>query len=171
MAEVYEPYFNRTLRHFCGHKNTPYKTEPADYPALVKCGNLLYFAHPVFEAYNRSGNYVLEKYVTRAIESVYAKGIVTEELPSCARVRLRKSLDGTFCALHILYAPPVNRGNVCLLPDFPKLHDVRITLTLDKKITSVISQPDGEEVPFVQDGNRITVSVPPFKLHRLIILK
>ena len=171
LAEVYEPYFNRTLNHFCGHKNTPYKTESADYPALVKCRNVLYFAHPVFKAYYGSGNYVLEKYVTGAIESVYSKAIVTEELPSCARVRLRRSLDGEFLALHLLYAPPVNRGNVCLLPDFPKLHDVKVTMTVDRKITSAVSQPDGEKIPFEQSGDKVTLSLPPFRLHTLITLK
>lgn len=40
LAQVYEPYFNRTLRHFCGHKNTPYTVESADYPALVKKGRV-----------------------------------------------------------------------------------------------------------------------------------
>ncbi len=171
LAEVYEPYFNRTIGHFCGHKNTPYKLEPAEYPALVKKGNVLYFAHPVFEAYNKSGNYVLERYIMNAIESVYAKSIVTSELPSCARIRLRESNDKSFFALHVLYAPPVNRGNVCLLPDFPKLHDVTITLKVDRKITSVISEPDGETIPFEQNGDSVTLYLPPFKLHKLIILK
>ena len=171
LAEVYEPYFNRTAKHFCGHKNTPYKTEPADYPALVKCGNLIYFAHPVFEAYNNSGNYVLEKYIINAIDSVYERSIRTSELPSSARIRLREDKEGKFLALHVLYAPPVNRGNVCLLPDFPKLHDVKITLKTNKKISSVTSEPDGCDVSFTQNGELITLSLSPFSLHKLIILR
>ena len=171
LAAVYEPYFNRTAKHFCGHKNTPYKTEPADYPALVKCGNLIYFAHPVFEAYNNSGNYVLEKYVINAIDLAYERGIRTLELPSSGRIRLREDKDGKFLALHVLYAPPVNRGNVCLLPDFPKLHDVKITLKTNKKISSVTSEPDGCDVSFTQNGELITLSLSPFSLHKLIILR
>lgn len=171
LAHVYEPYFNRTYGHFCGHKNTPYKLEPAEYPALVKKGNVTYFAHPVFEAYDKSGNYVLERYVSTVIESVYDKAIVTKELPSCARIRLRESKTEGFLALHVLYAPPVNRGNVCLLPDFPKLHDVSITVKTDKKITSVVSAPDGEAIPFTQNGDSVTLELPPFSLHKLIILK
>ena len=127
LAKVYAPYFNRTRSHFCGHKNTPYKLEAEEYPALVKCGNVLYFAHPIFEAYERSGNYVLERYASSVIESFYDRMITTSELPSSGRIRVRKSKD--FIALHLLYAPPVNRGNVCLLPDFPKLHGVRVSNT------------------------------------------
>ena len=171
LATVHEPYFNRTYKHFCGHKNTPYKFEAADYPALVKSGNTIYFAHPVFEAYKKSGNFVLEKYIANTIESSYNKAIVTENLPSCGKIRLREDNSGEFLALHVLYAPPVNRGNVCLLPDFPVLHDVTITIKVDRKISTVIAEPNGEFIPFTQDGERVTLNLPPLKLHKLIILK
>ncbi|MBQ8689380.1 MAG: beta-galactosidase trimerization domain-containing protein [Clostridia bacterium] len=171
LAEVYEPYFNRTHGHFCGHKNTPNKTEAAEYPALVKRGGVIYFAHPVFKAYNNSGNYLLEKYIIKGIDEVYERGIVASGLPSCARVRLREEKDGAFLALHLLYAPPVNRGNVCLLPDFPTLHDVKIEVSTDRKITSVAVEPDGTPVSFACDGNKVTLELSPFSLHRLIVLK
>ena len=171
LAQVHEPLFNRTVGHYCGHKNTPYKSEPADYPALVKCENVLYFAHPVFEAYNASGNYVLERYIIKAIESVYDKPIITKEFPSCGRVRLRENKEEGFFALHMLYAPPVNRGNVCLLPDFPKLHEVSVALKIPEKIASVFSAPDGAEIPFTQADETVTLQLPPFSLHKLIILK
>ena len=171
LAKVYDPYFNRTQSHFCGHKNTPYKLDAAEPPALVKCGNVIYFAHPVFEAYNRSGNYVLERYVSTVIESYYNKPIVTEELPSSGKIRLRQDKNGDFLALHILYAPPINRGNVCLLPDFPKLHDVRVSLKVDRSVSSVTLEPDGTAIPFVQNGNTVSFTLPPFRLHQLIILR
>ena len=169
LAEVYEPYFNRTESHFCGHKNTPYKLTPADYPALVKSDSVLYFAHPIFEAYNKSGNYVLERYVTTVIESFYDKKIKTSELPSSGRIRIREGKD--FLALHVLYAPPVNRGNVCLLPDFPKLHDVGVAIKVDREITSVKAEPDGIEIPFDMNDGTVTFTLPPFRLHQLVILQ
>jgi hypothetical protein len=171
LAKVHEPYFNRTYGHFCGHKNTPFKTESASYPALIKQGNVLCFAHPVFEAYDKSGSYVLERYIKKAFDSIYEKAIVTENLPSCGRVRFRKSEKEDFFALHILYAPPVNRGNVCLLEDFPMLHNVKITVKVDKKITSVVSEPDGERISYTQNGNEVSFELSPFSLHKLVILK
>ena len=60
---------------------------------------------------------------------------------------------------------------VYLLPDFPKLHDVKITLELDREISSAVSKPDGEEIPFTKDSNKITLSLPPFSLHKLIVLE
>lgn len=171
LATVYEPYFSRTVGHFCGHKNTPYKTEKAEYPALVQNGNVIYFAHPVFDAYNRSGNYVLERYMISAIERVYNKSIKVEGLPSCGRVRLRRlKKDGTL-ALHMLYAPPINRGNVLLLCDFPTLHGVTVEIKTDKTVTEVLSRPDDTPIPFTQNGDTVTLQLPPFSLHKLITIK
>ena len=138
--------FNRTYGRFCGHKNTPYKLEMADYPALVVGDGLLYFAHPIFTAYEKNGSYALERYIIKGIREVYDPAIKTEELPSCARVRLRRRLADGALLLHVLYAPPVNRGNVCLLPDFPKLHDVKVTLRVDGVIKSAKLQPSGETI-------------------------
>ena len=171
LADVYEPMFNRTYGRFCGHKNTPYKREAASYPALVAGEGLLYFAHPVFTAYEKNGSYALERYIIKGIREVYDPAIKTEELPSCARVRLRRRLADGALLLHVLYAPPVNRGNVCLLPDFPKLHDVKITLRVDGAIKSVKLQPSGEEIAFTQDGDTVTLALPPFRLHTLVVLE
>ena len=171
LADVYEPMFNRTYGRFCGHKNTPYKREAASYPALVAGEGLLYFAHPVFTAYEKNGSYALERYIIKGIREVYDPAIKTEELPSCARVRLRRRLADGALLLHVLYAPPVNRGNVCLLPDFPKLHDVKITLRVDGAIKSVKLQPSGEEIAFTQEGDTVTLALPPFRLHTLVVLE
>lgn len=171
LAEVFEPYFSRTFGHYSGHKNTPYHTEPASYPALIKKDNVLYFAHPVFRAYDKSGNYVLEKYVENAISAFYDKMIQTRELPSCGRVRLREKKDEKLLALHLLYAPPVNRGNVCLLPDFPKLHDVEVSIKTDKIIQAATLRPTGTPVPFEQKDGRVTLHLPPFSMHALVTLE
>ena len=171
LARVYEPYFNRTFSHFCGHKNTPFKSEPAGYPALVKNGRVLYFAHPIFTAYNNSGNYVLERYIMQAIDKVYERSIEFSYYPSCARVRVRKGEKEGFFALHMLYAPPINRGNVCLLEDFPPLYNTEIKLVVDEKIKSVTLVPQNKELPFTQLGGKVRFSVEKMELHQLIVLK
>ena len=171
LANVHEPYFSRTVAHFCGHKNTPPRPEAAEYPALVKRGGVIYFAHAVFENYNETGNFILEGYIADAIERVYSKAIVTSELPSSGKIRMRESKDGEFLALHVLYAPPINRGNVCLLPDFPKLYDVSVKVRVDRRITSVTLEPDGQLLEFSQDGEYVTLNLPPFRLHALIVMK
>lgn len=170
-AYIREPYFNRTHQHFCGHKNTPFKPERADYPALIKKGNVVYFSHPVFEAYNKSGSYLLEKYIMKGITLVYDPFIKADNLPSCGRIRLRKSKNANFYSLHTLYSPPISRGNVHLLADFPTLHDVKITLKIDEKIQEITLEPQGEKIDFIQDGNELSFTLKPFSLHQLAVIK
>lgn len=171
LAQVYEPFFNRTWRHFCGHKNTPNKLEGASYPALVKNNNVLYFAHPIFEAYNKSGNYVLQNYIINAIEGMYDKCLKIDNFLSCGRVRIRKSKNETFYALHLMYAPPVNRGNVCLLEDFPIVNNINVEIKISEKVKQVVSQPDGEEIEFTQENGVLKFEVDALRLHKLIVIK
>ena len=171
LAQVYEPFFNRTWKHFCGHKNTPNKQEPASYPALVKSENVLYFAHPVFEAYNKSGNYVLEKYIINAIEKIYDKCLKIDNFLSCGRARVRKSNSENFYALHLLYAPPINRGNVCLLEDFPIVNNLDVSIKVAEKVKEVTSQPDGEQIPFVWENGILRFKIDTLRLHKLIVIK
>ena len=171
LAYVHEPYFSRTFRHFCGHKNTPFKPERASYPALTKNGNVLYFAHPVFAAYNRSGNYVLERYIKNAIEAVYTKNVKFSYLPSCARVRVRKSEDKPFYALHVLYAPPVNRGNVCLLEDFPPLYNTEVKMNVAEKVKKITLVPQNKKVKFKQKNGELTFNIDKIELHQLAVIE
>ena len=171
LAKVHEPYFNRTFRHFCGHKNTPFKPEAASYPALVKNGNVLYFAHSVFTAYNNSGNYVLERYIKNAIEKVYDKNIKLSYYPSCARIRVRKSEDKGFYAIHMLYAPPINRGNVCLLEDFPPLYNTEIAINIPEKVKRVVLMPQNKEIAFTQDNEKVSFCVDKMELHQLVVVE
>ena len=171
LAKVYEPYFSRTYGHFCGHKNTPFKEEPASYPALVKKDNVLYFAHPVFSAYNTSGNYVLQRYIANAIERVYEKPLSFSYYPSSGRVRLRKSEKESFYALHLLYAPPVNRGNVCLLEDFPPLFETRVSVSIPENVKRVRLEPSGEELSFAQKDGALSFTVPKIQLHQLVVIE
>jgi len=171
LAKVYEPYFSRTYGHFCGHKNTPFKEEPASYPALVKKDNVLYFAHPIFEAYNSSGNYVLQQYITSAVERVYKMPLSFSYYPSSGRVRLRKSEKDSFYALHLLYAPPVNRGNVCLLEDFPPLFETRVSVSVPEAVKRVHLEPSGKEIFFDQKNGTLTFTVPKIQLHGLVVIE
>ena len=71
----------------------------------------------------------------------------------------------------MLYAPPVNRGNVCLLEDFPELNNIKITMKVEEKMNSIISVPDNSEIKFTQNDNVISFTVDSLKLHKLIAIK
>jgi hypothetical protein len=86
-------------------------------------------------------------------------------------VRLRRNKNRRFFALHVLYAPPVNRGNVCLLADFPTLYGVTVEIKVDKAIKAVTMRPEDKALEFTQDGETVRFTLDPFSLHKLITLE
>ena len=51
LGDIYDPYFNRSFRHFCSHRHTPNRPEPSGFACGVRKGNLAYLAHPIFTLY------------------------------------------------------------------------------------------------------------------------
>ena len=82
---------------------------------------------------------------------------------------MRKSIDDSFYALHLLYAPPVNRGNVCLLEDFPDVYNLDIQVGISEKIKKIVSVPDGTEIEFEQSNGVVSLKVDKFNLHKMLV--
>jgi hypothetical protein len=51
LANIREPYFNRTYGKYNGHRETPYKLEDSQYPAVIRNGNVIFFAHQLDQLY------------------------------------------------------------------------------------------------------------------------
>ncbi|MBQ2736393.1 MAG: hypothetical protein IJF26_03065, partial [Clostridia bacterium] len=105
------------------------------------------------------------------IEKVYNKNVEFSYYPSCARVRIRKSENDNFYAIHMLYAPPVNRGNVCLLEDFPPLYNTEISLKVGEEIKRVVLVPQNKEIKFEQKDGKVIFNVEKMELHQLVVLE
>ena len=84
---------------------------------------------------------------------------------------MRKSDENCFYAIHMLYAPPVNRGNVCLLEDFPPLYNTEMTVKIPEKVKSITLVPQGKELEFTQKGDEVSFCVDKMELHQLIVVK
>ncbi|MDW8105365.1 MAG: beta-galactosidase trimerization domain-containing protein, partial [Armatimonadota bacterium] len=50
LAEVWEPYFNRTYQHFCSHAHAPV-AQRSEHPAALRKGRVVYLTHPVFSIF------------------------------------------------------------------------------------------------------------------------
>jgi hypothetical protein len=169
LAEAWRPYFNREFRHFCSHQHTP-PAEPAGYPAAIRKGNILYFAHPVFTAYRNKGQQLARDYVWTLISRVYGRLDVEVGLPSAGRVGLMRQEAQRRHILHLLYATPIARGRgIEVIEDIVPLFDVPVSLKLKaRKVTLV---PEGTDLPFTRAKGRIEFTVPRLELHQMITLE
>lgn len=171
LGKIYDPYFNRTFKHFCSHQHAPALPEASGYDCGVVNGNIMYLAHPVFSLYGRMGTVALKDIVVNCLRKHLGTPTVTTNLPSTARVTLTEQREENRYILHLLYANTISRGkSVEVIEDLLPLHDVSAALQSPKQIKKVTLEPQGIEVPFEMKEGKVTFAIDAFTCHQMIVL-
>ncbi len=171
-AKVVKPYFSRTYEHFSGHKNTPYSMEERSIVGAWKKDNILYFAHDIFTIFHDYGSPYLRAYIMGLFNELYPTRIVAvKDFSSVGRVRLRKSEEGKFYALHLLYAVQSKWQQVFTLEDYPTQYNTEVTLDVPENIVSASFAQTGEELSVVKKDGKTVVTIPKWAMHALVVLK
>ncbi|MEM7627773.1 MAG: alpha-amylase family protein [Planctomycetota bacterium] len=111
LGDVFDPYFNRSVEHFCSHQHTPPRPEPSGCQMGVQHGGFTYLAHPWFTLYAGYGSVAYRQVITRVIDSILGeKRTLRTNLPSTARITLTHQPDHERYVLHVLYANTIQRG-------------------------------------------------------------
>lgn len=186
LGQIFDPYFNRTYRHFCSHQHTPYQTEASAFDCGVHHNNILYFSHPVFRHYRMYGAVVYREFIVRAIRSLLGNTeTLSTNLPSTARVTLTWQPDKNRFILHLLYAPTINRGGKVQLPgvdrsvgrsvevieDLPPIHDTVVSLRLPSRVRVARLVPEGQEIPLKISSDATVIRVEMFHCHQMVELE
>jgi hypothetical protein len=165
LAHVFDPYFNRTGKHFCSHQHTPLRPEPSGFDAAVFHGGVIYLAHPVFRIYRDKGSVAIKQFASAAIDFLIGDRKLKTNLPSFARVTLTRQRDEQRSVVHLLCAAPLyrgtfHRGPIEVVEDLVTLADVEVTLRVDGPVSKITLEPQGAEIPFTQRGADIAFTVP-----------
>ena len=172
LASIREPYFDRTYEHYSGHQDTPYRPENSAYPAVLKNGSVIFFAHHLDKLYFENGVKLHREIVKNAIDLLYTSPILkVSNLPSCGRVSFLKQETKNRYVAHILYATPISRGDVMVVEDFLPIPGVEIEVNVPEKVTKVYQIPDGKKLDFERKGNKLLIKVPTFTMHTGIVLE
>ena len=186
LGDVFDPYFNRTFRHFCSHQHTPFREEPSGFACGVRQGNVTYLAHPVFSLYRTYGAVVYREYAARVIASLLGGDATLQTtLPSTARVALNRQESAGRSVLHLLYANTISRGGTMnlsggtvsasgltleVIEELLPLRDTRISLRHPRKVKRVTLEPAGTDVPFQQADGTVEFTVEEFACHQIVVL-
>ena len=165
LAQVWEPWFDRTYAAYCSHRNTPYRDEPAAHPAVVRKGRRVYLAHPLCRMYHEWGAQLLRELFVSALRLVYQPRYQAA-LPSMARTRLTRQ-PGRY-VFHVSYASPIRRGRISVLEDMVPLHDVEVEITLPETVRDVRLVPEGTSLAFTVDGDVLRFAIPCVKCHQAV---
>jgi hypothetical protein len=171
LATIREPYFSRTVSHYCSHANTPYQLTDADHPAIIRNGNIVYLAHDLDRQYFSQGARLHKELFYSALSLLRDKPLVTTEMPSMGRINLLHQPDKSRYVVHLLYASPIQRGSVRVIEDLVHLYDIPLTVAVDVKIQSAYLVPSGKKLKIKRDDGKIHLTIPEFRCHTAVVLE
>lgn len=172
LANIREPYFNRTYRHYSSHRETPYQLEDSKYPAIVKTGNVIFFAHHLDQLYYTHGVRLHREMVKNAIDLLYKSPCLeVKNLPSCGRVSLLKQANQNRYVAHLLYAPALLRGEVQVIEDFLPVSNVKIELDVPENVKNIYQIPGEKKLNSSKTDGKLLVEVPTFTMHTGIVFE
>ncbi len=185
LGDVYDPYFNRTWKHFCSHRHTPNRPEPSGFVIGSLKGQIGYIAYPIFTLYQAYGTVAYRAFAGKVIRAMLDNSPTVEtNLPSGARITLQHQPRHQRKILHLLYAPKWLRGAAHLremdpdqcaavevIEELIPLHNTTITVVSDKPVTSVKLQPENSDVAFEQVApGRYRFTIDEFTCHQMVEL-
>ena len=186
LGMVYDPYFNRSYRHFCSHQHAPPRPEPSGYACGMLNGNILYLAHPVFTHYRATGAVAHRHCITKAIDLLLGDDKrLSTNLPSTARVTLTAQPAEKRYVLHLLYANTINRGgpmelhggnishapkSVDVIEELLPLRDTTVSIAVPEPPARITLEPQGTEIPFAMNQGRAEFTVKEFTCHQMVAL-
>lgn len=176
LAVIREPYFNRTYAAYSSHANTPYKLEDSPYAAVMRHGNVIFFAHALDRLYNEHGVRLHRDLVRNALDLLETDPVLrVRQLPSSGRVSLLKQEAQRRYVAHLLYSPVLQRGSVKVIEDFPTIGGVALELRVPEKVRAVRTVPGGEALAFTAkaegEGAVVRVAVPAFTMHTAVVFE
>lgn len=173
LGYVKEPYFDRTYKHYCSHQNTPYRVENAAQPAAWRKGNVVSLAHRLGEIYYHHGARLHRQLFLNALGLIYTQPVVKTQLPSAGRVNVVHQPEKNRYVVHLMYAPPLQRGRCLVIEDLPVLRDVPVSLNVPEKISGAYLAPSKVKLEVTNLGansvGAISVVVPEVVGHQAVV--
>ena len=169
LADIYEPYFNRTSEHYCSHQKTPFKDKKSKHSAIIRKGRCIFIAHQIDLIYQNFGSRIHRDLLNNCIKLLYNDPMVKVNLPSAGRVNLLHQADRGRYIYHLLYSPPMTRGVATVIEDNITLNEVIVSFKFPNNIKSVFLIPDKQELPIHNNDSVSYVTIPKFKTHCALV--
>ena len=172
VAHMQNPYFNRTLEHFCSHMHAPNNPEES-FPAAVIKNNVAYIGWDIFTAYATHGHLCFKELFTDIINKLMGDEItVTAEIPDRGVVTYTRQENEKRNILHLLFAHTTVRGrNTEVIEDTVPLYDVKCSVKCASELQKITLAPSGEELDFEYKNGRAFFTVPKVDIHQMVVIE
>ncbi|HHU78732.1 MAG TPA: beta-galactosidase [Clostridiales bacterium] len=170
LASIYNPYFNRSYKHFCSHNQTPVEKD-SGYPAITKADNVIYFSHPIFGMYSTHGMRAYKQLFLNALKLLLPEKLVETSAPTTAQIYLNRQPADSRYVLHILHYIPERRSEIVdTIEDVIPIYDISLKVRLPEKPVSVTLQPSGRKLEFSCEKGQVSFTVPKVHGHEMAVI-
>lgn len=170
LAPVVTPYFDRTPRRFCSHRQTPSSGRTAG-AAVVRQGRCVYLSHPVFTQYNHNAPRWCRQWLMNALALLLPEPAVQHNGPSTLLATLNEQPHKGRRIVHLLHYLPERRGeSFDVLEDVIPVYNVGLSIRADRAVKKVRLAPEGDALPFKQQNGRIVFTVKKIHGHQMVEL-
>lgn len=182
LGEVFEPYFERSWKHFCSHQHAPPRREPTNFACGVHAGNLMWLPMNLCCAYRTWGQVAIKEFALNCLHRLLGDDVsLRTNLPSSGRVTLTEQREKGRYVLHLLQADLKSLGAVHqthmgamtmeIIEDLTPCCDVRVSLRLDRPVRRVTLEPQGYEIPTRVNNGRLELEIDRFTCHQMLALE
>ncbi|NMB46859.1 MAG: beta-galactosidase [Firmicutes bacterium] len=168
LADVAASYFDRTGEHFCSHRQTP-SSGKVSQPAVVRNGNVIYFAHPIFTIYNKNAPRWCKQLVLNTLELLLGEPLLCHSGPSTTLATINEQPNENRWIVHLLHYVPERRSQeIDIIEDVIPLYNLEVSLKIDEPVKAVTSVPDMQALPFERKDGRLNLILPRLDGHQMI---
>jgi predicted nucleic-acid-binding Zn-ribbon protein len=172
LMDKIEPYFDRSGKTFCSHQHAP-SSGKVGYPEVIRNGNVIYFAHPIFKLYRKNAAKWCKLMLKDAVALCLEHKLVSHNGPSTMTTSLNHQEQEKRDILHILHYITEKRSeDIFTVEDVIPLYGVEFKIyTGNKNPAAVTLVPEESAVPFVRDGQYISFRLDKIEGHCMISIQ
>jgi len=171
LAETILPYFNRTYKSFCSHRQAP-SSGKEGYSGIVRKGRCIYFAHPIFTQYHRNAPRWCRQLFLNAIEMLLPERLIKHDGPSTMLASINEQKKENRWILHLLHYIPERRSvDIDVLEDVIPLYNIKLSVNVPGKVREISCVPEGSTLDFSMNGSRAEFILPKLSGHQMISIQ
>jgi len=164
------PYFDRTYKHFCSHRQTPSSGETGG-PAVIKNGRVIYFTNPIFTEYNTVAPRWDKQMFLNALELLLPEPLVRHDGPTTMQVTVNEQADKNRWVVHLLHYIPERRSQyIDVIEDVIPLYEVKVSVKAPEKVRDIVCVPENDPLAYEQKGDRVEFVLPELVGHQMVAL-
>lgn len=170
LADVVVPFFNRTYEHFSSHRHTP-SAGKVGYPGIVRNGNAIYFAHPIFTQYHQNAPLWCKTLFLNALDVLLPDPLLRMKAPSSTVATITEQPEHKRWVVHLLNYIPERRGeDFDTIEEVIPLFDVEVSILTSSEVKSLFLVPQSEDLPYTNRDGRVEFILPRLDGHQLVEL-